>query len=192
MTKSACSAADVRVWNSSLKRAYTECDTWRENVLARIADEQPALVVIAEDRAYQLAVNGAPVAVATQMANWNAGLARTLASLSAISGEVAIIGETPRSAFDPPDCLSRHSDDALACATPLADAVSAGWMAAEQASAAEAGVRYVDTTLLVCPSEPCPAVIGRVLVYRDPHHLTATFSAVLARRLGLALDFPPG
>ena len=192
LTKSACSAADVHVWNTSLQRAYTECDTWRTNVFARVAAEHPALVVIAEDRAYQLAVAGSPSPVAQHMATWNAGLARTLARLGATSGAVALVGETPRSTVDPPVCLSAHLTDAVACATPLSDAIDPGWMAAERSAAAAAGARYVDSTPLVCPSDPCPAIIGRVLVYRDQHHLTATFSAVLARRLGLALGFPPG
>ncbi|MCZ9336262.1 acyltransferase, partial [Streptomyces sp. TRM76130] len=45
LTKSACSPAEVTMWATQLKRAYTECDTWREAALRRIEDEQPALVV---------------------------------------------------------------------------------------------------------------------------------------------------
>ena len=192
LTKSACSVADVHVWNSALLRTYTECDTWRANTLARIAAEHPALVVVSEDRLYQVVVNGAPVDVKQAMATWNAGLAKTLRQLRATSGAVALIGDTPRSNVDPPVCLSAHLSDSADCATPLSDAIDRSWMAAEQLVTAASGVRYVDPTPLVCPSDPCPVVIGRVLVYRDEHHLTATFSAVLARRLGLALHLGTG
>jgi hypothetical protein len=192
LTKSACSAADVHVWNTTLLRTYTECDTWRANVMTRIAAEHPALVVVSEDRAYQVTVNGAPVDVAQAMTTWNAGLETTLTQLRAISGTVALLGDSPRSTVDPPVCLSAHLDDSVDCATPLSKAVDRSWMAAEQSVAAAAGVRYVDSTPLVCPSDPCPVVIGRVLVYRDQDHLTATYSAILARRLGLALQLGTG
>lgn len=42
----------------------------------------------------------------------------------------------------------------------------------------------MDMTTAVCPCDPCPAVVNRKIVYRDGHHLTATF----ARSLAPALD----
>ena len=45
----------------------------------------------------------------------------------------------------------------------------------------------VDMTTAVCPSDPCPAVVNRKIVYRDGHHLTATFARSLAPALDRAL-----
>ena len=37
------------------------------------------------------------------------------------------------------------------------------------------------------PVEPCPAVIGRYLVYRDTHHLATPFATALSTRLARLL-----
>jgi len=190
LTKSACAAADVTVWNSSLDRPYLECDTWRTRALARLAVERPTLVIVADDRFYDLAINGKAVPVAERPAVWKAGLARTLARLHAASRAVVVIGDTPRSRVDPPVCLAAHLANALLCATPAKQAIDVGWLARERATAGASGARFIDPSPWVCPSDPCPAVIGRLLVYREPGHLTATFAAALAVRLGAALQIP--
>jgi peptidoglycan/LPS O-acetylase OafA/YrhL len=191
LTKSACSAAATTVWNSALNRAYTECDTWRERALARIATEHPDLVVMADSRGYMLALPGGPVASEDREATWDAAVARTLARLGPITRAIVLMGETPKSSVDPPVCLSKHRDDSLACTTPMADAIASARLAAERTVAAAAGAVFVDPTPWVCPSDPCPVVIGRYLVYRDRHHLTATFAAALAGALGAVLPLPP-
>ena len=33
---------------------------------------------------------------------------------------------------------------------------------------------------VVCPYDPCPIVIGRIMMWRDKSHLTATFTRQLA------------
>jgi len=190
LTKSACTAADVRVWNSSLNGVYTQCDVWRENALARIAAEHPTLVVVSDDRLYELAIGGAPVPVAQATDVWTAGLSRTLARLHSMSGSVVLMGVTPRSKFDVPACLAAHLANALACATPARQAINAAWLATDRATAAATGARFIDPTPWVCPSDPCPPVIGNVLVYREQDHMTAVFSADLATRLGAALQVP--
>ena len=47
----------------------------------------------------------------------------------------------------------------------------------------------VDLSDILCPGSSCPVVIDRMIVYRDDHHLTATFAASLADVLGERL--PP-
>jgi peptidoglycan/LPS O-acetylase OafA/YrhL len=183
LTKSACSSADLTVWSGLFKRAYTECDTWREAAFARIAAEHPALVITSNSGRYQPIVDGAPVAVGARNDLWFAALGRTLTRLSQTSNAVLLIGETPRSSTDPPVCLSAHLDDATACATPYAKAVDATLLQGDARVAASAGVRFVDPTTLVCRSDPCPVVIGPLLIYRDEHHLTATYVRALATRL---------
>jgi hypothetical protein len=41
----------------------------------------------------------------------------------------------------------------------------------------------VDLMNAICPSDPCPVVVNRMIVYRDDHHMTATFAVSLADRL---------
>jgi hypothetical protein len=49
------------------------------------------------------------------------------------------------------------------------------------------GATIVDLSDSVCPGDPCPPIIGTTLVYRDHHHLTATFAVSLADQLEAAL-----
>ncbi|HEX7473915.1 MAG TPA: acyltransferase family protein [Candidatus Limnocylindrales bacterium] len=186
-TKSACTPADIAVWDPSLNREYSECDTWRANVLRRIASEHPALVVVSTSRAYTLAIDGRSAPLAQHLPAMQAAITRTLHSLSAISRNVALIEDTPRSKFDPPVCLSAHMTDALACATPLAEAIDTPFRALETRAALAAQVALVDATAWICSSDPCPVIVGHVLVYRDAHHMTQTFAAALADYLVGAL-----
>lgn len=50
------------------------------------------------------------------------------------------------------------------------------------------GLPLIDLTDRLCGRERCDTIIGNVLVYRDDHHLTATFSLALAEVLGDALQ----
>jgi hypothetical protein len=45
----------------------------------------------------------------------------------------------------------------------------------------------VDLSAATCPRDPCPVVVDGMLVYRDSHHLTATFAASLAPTLYASL-----
>jgi hypothetical protein len=117
-----------------------------------------------------------------------AGLARAR-RLRGAADAVVVIGDTPRSAVDPPACLSGHAKDALACATEREVAVDEAWLGAEAETAAAEGVAFIDPTDLMCTAATCPAVIGRYLVQRDEHHLATPFAASLAERLAAAL--PP-
>jgi hypothetical protein len=187
MTKSACTAVDVTVWSGYLRRAYSECDTWRQNVVARIVAEHPALVVVSDDRLYQLAINGGPVPVSQATDAWNAGLVRTLKELRAGSSAVELISSTPRSRVVPPACLAAHMTNVLACATPRKQAIDDARIAADRAAATASGAAFLDPSPWVCPSDPCMPIMGHLLVYREQDHLTATFVDSLEPRLAAAL-----
>ena len=186
LTKSACASADLSQWSTTFKRVYTECDQWRENTYRRIEAERPALVLIANSRMFQaVGSDGTTVLKGTERTEaWRQGMAKTLARVTAAAGQVALIGDTPRSMFDVPVCLSDHPDETLDCATPFDKSVNLAWLAEEKAAAERGGAGFVDPTPWVCPTGPCPAVIGNFMVFRDEHHLTTPFSAALWRRLG--------
>ena len=190
LTKSACASADMSQWNPTLKRVYTECDAWRESAYRRVAAERPALVLIANSRMFQaVGPDGSTILKgADRTEAWRQGMAKTLARLTPVADHVVLIGDTPRSAFDVPVCLSDHPDDTLACATPFERSVNLAWLAEEEAAAGRGRAGFVDPTAWVCPTGPCPAVIGNFMVLRDEHHLTTPFSGALWRRLDDALQ----
>ena len=95
MPKSACPVADLPVYNGTLKREYTECDTWRAAVLDRISREKPAMVVVSDSRFGQLWVDGTPVAYTDREDLWATGLERSLDELRKLTDHVVVIGDTP-------------------------------------------------------------------------------------------------
>ncbi|HET7167925.1 MAG TPA: SGNH hydrolase domain-containing protein [Candidatus Limnocylindrales bacterium] len=180
LTKSACPVADLPVYHTTLKREYTECATWRSAVLERIRADRPDLVVLSDSRAGQLLVDGAQVPSTTRDDLWAAGLRRSITAIATAARRVVVIGDTPNPTGDPPVCLSDHLDDALACATPASKALGPARTATERRVAERAGATFIDPSRWLCPSDPCPVVIGRVLIYRDGHHMTTPFAAALA------------
>jgi peptidoglycan/LPS O-acetylase OafA/YrhL len=193
MTKSACSAADITVWNPALSRAYTECEAWREAVIDRIVAERPDLVLLATSRGHWPIVNGEILKRGDEAREpMQAAIGRTIERIEDSAGAVAIIADTPRAPLDPPVCLSSHLDDVTECATPRAQAFDSDWFEAERATAEETRAGFVDMTPWVCPADPCPVVIGRYLVYRDTHHITTPYAVALRSRLLGALPTFPG
>ena len=98
-----------------------------------------------------------------------------------------MVADTPAADRDIPACLSAHPRDIRLCAIPRSSAFSGAMVARERAAARQTGAGLVDLALAVCPSDPCPAVVRGMIVLRDSHHLTATFSRSLAPVLDGAL-----
>ncbi len=75
-----------------------------------------------------------------------------------------------------PACLAAHPHDYQRC-----DGSVRSWLPEEPLVAAVAAIRdsrirIVDLTEHFCRSGVCPAVVGRVVVYADASHITATYS----------------
>lgn len=186
-TKSSCAPVDAPQWYEELRRNYTECETWQNNTLKEIAFLHPELVIVSGTEPALAKPGGGVYSGADALHVYQEGLSRMLERLSGLATNVVLVGDTPESQYDVPVCLSAHTNSILACATPPAHAISAAWVAATTAAAAEAGVDYVDPSFWICVSAPCPPVVGDFMVYRDAQHLTPPFAQALASRLGGAL-----
>ena len=172
-TKSACPSAAVKIERGGTE--YARCDSWRRNVIAQLRADPPDLVVLANytnpDFADQDDTSG----------QWQRGLSSTIDQLSEFT-RVAVIADTPDFRLDPAVCLSAHLDSAADCARPAELALSSPGRTAEQRAVAASGADYIDLTPYFCTDE-CSPIIGSTLVYRDSHHVTATFSTELAEVL---------
>ena len=191
LTKSACTPAAMTIWNADFKRRYDECDRWREAAIGRVAAEHPDLVIVGSSHPYTAATATGPGPSDGGKA-LEAGLVQTLERLRPLARAVVLLGDTPKFDVDPPDCLSQHLDDVLACAEPRSHTVDAAWLRVEAGLAAQTGATFVDPTDWACPTDPCPVVIGRYLVFRDQHHLATPFVTALRARLAAALPLPHG
>ncbi len=192
--KSSCPMTEVDVWLPSYRSKYDACSAWRQNVLGRLdALPQLDLVVVARSKGYQqdlvLGSDGDIAPRSDLPALWTAGTSKLLADLGRSTTHVVLLRDTPWAAADVPDCLSAHLTTPAACAFPRdarshLDASLAGAERTAIAAAADGGawVRSVDPTRLVCPRSTCSVVTPKgVIVYRDGHHLTRTYSASLAK-----------
>jgi peptidoglycan/LPS O-acetylase OafA/YrhL len=188
LTMSACSPADMPVWNANYDRVSTACARWRSSAIDRLVKARPAVILVTGTRGFAV-VDGSGNLLSgdARTRAWEAGMRRTLASLIPAAGRVILLADTPLSRVDPPVCLSAHPKSVLACATPVKDAINTAWMGEEQGLADAQSVGFIDPAPWICPSSPCPVVLGDLLVYRDGGHLTATFSAALFHRLEQAV-----
>jgi hypothetical protein len=179
LTKFSCVFVDMRIWSDNMGREYTECETWRGRVVSRLREIRPDLTVISSNKWFPPIDDrdGEPM-------RQGAALARLI---ERIPGKVAILVDTPRSDHDVPACLARHRDAVEACTTPKAAAF--GWRHRRRELEAHriSGAPLIDLSKTICPTDPCPAIIGTRMVFRDHHHLTATFAASLATDLGRAV-----
>jgi peptidoglycan/LPS O-acetylase OafA/YrhL len=190
-TKSACASADVPVWSEIFNRPYAECTAWRQAVFDLIASLDPAIVVLSNDRHYNLTIDGRMASSTDHEDVWSAGLDASIERLAGLGSEVVVIGDTVRQSIDPPVCLSEHLADASVCSTPYARAVATERLAQERGVTEGRGAAFVDPTSWMCYTDPCPSVMGRLLIYRDSHHLSATYARALANRLADVLPAIP-
>jgi len=187
LTKTACPVLDLPDPNT-VRRLVSQCDQWRNQVLARLRAEHPQLVVVSMWRGYIAGHGGIVPGFTAYDAAWIDSLIRLVHDLRATGANVLVLGPVPDPHESVPICVSAHLDDAAACSQPRALAVNASGIAAESAATTAAGGRYVDLSDLFCGAERCPVVVGNTLVYFDWSHLTFEYSRQLAPVLEALAD----
>jgi hypothetical protein len=189
LTKAACPPHRIL---SGRKRdgAQASCDRWRARALRWITQNEPDLLLMgAAARKYNLLDDdGVRYEDEARTREWLRGLRAVLAELPP-SVHPAVLADTPYlRARNPVSCLRDDRRDLSACGTLRSQAIDRAFDRAERDVAEAAGGSYVDLTDLVCPYSPCPAVIGDVLLYRNPDHITATYAEMLAPSMGAAIE----
>ncbi|NYD66664.1 acyltransferase family protein [Agromyces atrinae] len=159
-----------------------ECEQWRGEVRQHIAasTDLDAVLVTNARRTPDGEVrpaNGESVEQAT-----SDGL---IAAWSTLPEDVPVLGlvDNPLMSREVITCVEREGLAAAdACTVPRADALPGDAM--RTAVEADDNARLIDLTDIHCEPDVCRPVIGNVIVYRDPGHLTATYAATLAPFLG--------
>lgn len=175
-TKSGCVTVDAPI----AKRGdeYTECRKWANEVINKIAAIKPDIVIQTNARSHRLmeASSDTPDESTFDMMGayhktwelWhNAGI------------QIAVIADTPRLSPKTTDCVSNKRKD---CVYSRAESI-AGFDPLAEAARTNNHVLLIDMIDGICMTENCPAIIGNVIVFRDTHHLTMTYSKTLSRRL---------
>jgi hypothetical protein len=196
LTKAACPPAAVEFGRKE-PGAGASCIEWRERALEWLSEEPPDVLLLAgAGRVYKLVdSDGERLLDDAALAEWQRGLAETLAALPESSSAV-VLADTPLMRLNPVSCLEAGPGDMSACVTSRSAALGGGLDDVERSAAEAAGLAFASLSDLVCPYDPCPVVIGDVLLWRNADHITATFAEQLApamRRLVLdALAGPDG
>ncbi|GAA4164446.1 acyltransferase family protein [Gryllotalpicola daejeonensis] len=172
-TKSGC--ASTLITHVRDGGPYPSCDAWRKKVLEQLNADPPAVIVLA-DYANEELPKGRDAEK-----TWADGLADTISRLPAQS-RVLLLADSPDFGTSPIECLSQHVDDADACARSAAKALSSPGRVAAYRAAASTRADIVDLTQYFC-ADTCPAIVGDTLVYRDSHHLTASYASKLSAPL---------
>ncbi|OIH97054.1 hypothetical protein BIU90_15780 [Curtobacterium sp. MCBA15_001] len=159
-------------------QAYVDsCNGWKQAALAWIGShpDLDALVVTHATTKSRTADEAATVD----------GLVGAWRAATDVGVPVIAIRDNPVAHDDVMTCLGQMTGPTTtACDVPRTEALSS-FDGSEQAVAAIGDrARFVDLTRYYCTATSCPAVIGGVLVHRDPTHLTATFATTLAPYLG--------
>lgn len=173
--KVTCPPMKLPIRSPYLEREFTECQQWRADVLARIAKERPALIVLDMVRRY-----GADFGFVSYDPTWLDGLTRLVAQLRGTGARVLVLGPVPDPHTTVPTCLSAHMDDASACAPDRSTAVNDKGIAAETAAVQAGGGQYARLDQFFCTDQRCPVIIGNTLVFRDDNHITAEYAQLLS------------
>jgi len=87
-----------------------------------------------------------------------------------------------------PDCVGAHESEEDPCSVPREKALAWDPVADAVTLAARPDVRLIDLTDAFCDTTTCHAVIGGLIAYRDPHHLSSTFAITLIPRIRAAIE----
>jgi hypothetical protein len=180
LTRSACPSADVTVWSVDQNGPATWCNDYRRQAIKWLERHPPDVVILSNFYGVRLfKKNGQPIPAVRAEQAWAAGLGRTLDALPKQSHAI-VLADTPYAGIDVPACLQAHPNSIAACERPRARNVNSVHAAVEATAAAKHGAAFADLLGQTCSYDPCPVVVGHVVMWSDGSHMTATFSRVLA------------
>lgn len=160
------------------------CALWRENALRLLESERPDVVLTTglTPSGYE-AIDFHVADVAT----FAGGYIDVWSRLTKAGITVGAIRDTPYFPVDVPECVAEHLRNPGACDRSRAEVLDPAGDPLVAAAGA-AGVPLLDLSDAVCRATTCPVIVGNVLVYRDRHHLTATYARSLETALIERLD----
>jgi hypothetical protein len=183
-----CPVPDVQVYDVSNRRPDTGCKQWRPWAIAHINRLKPDLIVATSMFRFPLDFDQKTI----QDSTWSTGLTTVINQLRSPARRIVVLGDIPHLAQSPPECLAAHTHDVQSCSTPPGTyrepkAVIPTHNVAERITAEKAGAQYVNAVPWLCTKAMCFAVIGRIGVYRNQGHISATYARWLSNVVGRAV-----
>lgn len=172
ITHSRCPFSATMMVNLGSSAPYVACQRWGEAALQTVLRMHPDALVTAERP-----VLGTPDADSKSPAANQAiaaGMAQYWRTLLAHGIAVVPIRESPEMGQDQVDCLHKSNGDPHPCMVKRSTALPKNppeVIAAHEVDRAA----LINMSDLLCAPKRCSPIVGNVLVYRDPHHVTATY-----------------
>lgn len=179
-TKSACALNSVAV--NYKDSYYDSCYAWNDEVMDEIQGSDAPDHVIVSATSYP-AADESDVPDGVETGDIADGYADTWTQIQDEGIGMTAILDTPRLEFDVPECVAVNEDSLTECSEERSEALKASAYHEMKDAAEASGTETVDMTEMFCSSDSCSSVIGDVLVWRDQHHMTATYAASLTDSL---------
>lgn len=159
---------------------YAECYEWNEKLLAKLTGPSAPNHVIVSSQRY---ASANPLIDSVATGTVSEGYEMAWNSLKDAGVSISVLLDTPRPQIDIPECVASNRDNLSECSVHRSVALGTEAHPQQKTAAQNIDVPVLDLSNWICPEEYCSAVIGNVLVYRDSHHLTATYARSLSSAL---------
>lgn len=181
LTKSACPAATLsHLYDRNIGRNYDECTLWRADTIRRIVAIHPDVVITSSYSSFYLKQSG------ITPAEWVNGLHTTVSELAQGGSRILILHDPPPPSFDVPVCMARAAwtNSGNSCSFEPDLALNATITRLEKAATENLpDTQVADVSSLICAGEECDPSHNGTMLYRDQHHLTASYVLGLAPML---------
>jgi hypothetical protein len=155
------------------------CTEWRRKAIATLNENPPHVLVVTASQNYRLMHRtGRGIAPFRYPRLWQDGLERLMRRVPERT-QVLVLGDVPRNATQPVDCLKLNPTDMSRCQARRLSPGERPVEVAQRTAAREKSQHFGTFYYKICPYDPCPLVQDNVLIWRNKTHLTGTF----ARRL---------
>ena len=92
---------------------------------------------------------------------------------------VIVIRDVPYQGYAVPDCVAQNLDDLSTCDGPRNARLPSDALFTAAEASTNPAISTIDFTDALCDDTTCWDVVGGVIVYYDPGHLTTTFAQTL-------------
>jgi hypothetical protein len=167
---------------------YWQCDVWRRKAMRRIEQSGSHTTVVMSGAVDYTAYSagGRPLRGRANARALEDGYLVTLKRIRHSGAGTAVIRDMPTAPRNVPACVAENRSHLRKCAFRWHHRYDREFDV--RAAKTAPGGHLIDLTPEVCPHDLCRAVIGNALVYRDKHHLSATFARTLSPWIGAALE----
>lgn len=174
-TKSACAFNAVPVAIGKDLVEYKSCSDWNQRVMKELAEIKPDVIVTSQSSGHR-AFGSKDKAESQKMLA--SGLLVRWRELGRLGSKVVVVRDTPWMDKNPVECMSADDPSPDKCATKRSKAFKQdSIMLAMQM---QPDVVLLDLSERICGADLCQPVKGQILIWRDRHHLTATYARTLS------------